>query len=117
MAASKTVGDGARGVDVVTMTAKVGAGVMACASGAVGEAASGEDTVAAGTAFWDFAGGEGDDAHRGGGAAGASVVGCRDCHKIQKPRASGWAWQRLPEMRLPESWQSRPSLVVSQLLR
>ena len=75
MAANKTVGDGSGGVDAVTMTAKVGAGVMACASGAVGEAASGEDTVAAGTAFWDFAGGEGGDAHRGGGAADASGVG------------------------------------------
>ena len=59
MAASKTVGDGAGGVDVVTMTAKVGTGAMACvgdagAGGAVGEAASGEDTAAAGTTFWDF---------------------------------------------------------------
>jgi hypothetical protein len=75
VAASKTVGDGAGGVDAVIMTAKVGAGVMAGASGAVGEAASDEDTVDAGTAFWDFAGGEGGDARRGGGAADASGVG------------------------------------------
>jgi hypothetical protein len=67
MAASKTVGDGTGGVDVVTMTAIVGTGAMACigdagAGGAVGEAASGEDTAAAGTTFWDFVVGEGGDA-------------------------------------------------------
>jgi len=110
MAASKTVGDGAGGVDAVTMTAKVGAGVMACASGAVGEAASGEDIQ------WLLV------RHSGTLFMAKEVMPAEEVvlqmrvvwvvpglpQKMQKARASGWVWKMLPE-----SWQHGPSLVVS----
>jgi hypothetical protein len=35
---------------------------------------------------------------------------------MHEPRASGWVWQRLSEMRLPDLWQLGPLLVETQLL-